>query len=214
VIYPRSMRRPSRKPLAAPEPLDTILSRAGESRFARVRPPVSAKVWRDAVGARIAERAQPVWLHSGTLVLRVPSSVWAHELSLLADEVCARLRQHGVDARALRFRVGPLPPLERPPERRMARTVPAGRVLPAELGPALERVEDDALRTTIARAAATNLAWQSVACAAPAQHVSEALRAARAPRSAEEETSPPDPASPGAREAEQRTRASESSRPR
>src|SRR5258708_7674148 len=115
------MRRRSRETLAAPEPLDTILSRAGESRFARVRPPVSAKVWRDAVGARIADRARPVWLYGGTLVLRVPSSVWAHELSLLADEVCDRLRRHGVHVRALRFRVGPLPALERPPERRLAR---------------------------------------------------------------------------------------------
>src|SRR5258708_24148917 len=127
------MRSRSRESLAAPESLGVILARAGENRFARERPVVPATLWRDAVGARIAERAFPVWLHAGTLVLRVSSSVWAHELSLLADEVCARLRQRGVDARMLRFRVAPLPPVERPPERRGARSIPARQALPLEL---------------------------------------------------------------------------------
>jgi hypothetical protein len=193
------MRRQSRQPLAAPESLDAILSRAGESRFARVRPPVPAAVWRDAVGARIAERARPVWLERGTLVLRVPSSVWAHELSLLAHVVCARLGERGFDVRTLRFRVGPVPPLERPPERRVARSVPTERNIPTELMPALRHVDDDRLRDAITRAAATNLAWQSVARAAPLEGVSEARRAARGPRCAEEETSPPDRQSPGPR---------------
>jgi hypothetical protein len=193
------MRRPSRQPLRAPESLDAILSRAGESRFARVRPPLPANVWRDAVGARIAERARPVWLHAGTLVLRVPSSVWAHELSLLAHVVCARLNDRGFDVRTLRFRVGPLPPLERPPERRVARSVPTERVIPAELTPALDRVDDDRLRDAIARAAATNLAWQSVARSAPKEEISEARRAVRGPRSAEEGTSQQDRVSPAAR---------------
>lgn len=186
------MRRRPRQPLTAPEPLDTILSRAGENRFARATPPISAMVWRDAVGARIAERARPVSLQAGTLELRVPSSVWAHELSLLADEVCARLQQRGVDARKLRFRVGPLPAIDRPPERRVARSVPTERRIPSELAPALGRVDDHVLRSIIARAAATNLAWQSVTRSDPAPDVSAVRRAARAPRSVEEETSQPD----------------------
>ena len=61
------MKRHRREPLAAPESLEVILERAGESRFARVRPPIPAKVWREAVGARIAERARPVSLWNGVL---------------------------------------------------------------------------------------------------------------------------------------------------
>jgi hypothetical protein len=208
------MRKRLREPLAAPEPLDAILSRAGESRFARVRPPVPAKLWRDAVGARIAERARPEWLHNGMLVLRVASSVWAHELSLLADDVCARLRRFGIDARTLRFRVGALPPVDRPPERRVARSVPVERTIPAELVRALDRVHDDTLRTAIAQAAGANLAWQSIARAAPAQEVSEARRAARAPQFVEEGTSPPVPASPVVHADGPRTRAGERDRSR
>src|SRR5580704_4549831 len=99
-------RRRTRDTLAAPEPFEAILERAGENRFARSQPPIESALWREAVGARVAERARPLMLHEGVLLLRVPSSVWAHELSLLADEVCARLRARGVDARQLRFRVG------------------------------------------------------------------------------------------------------------
>ena len=199
---------------AGPEPLEAILSRAGENRFARVRPPVPAKVWRDAVGPRIAERACPVWLHAGMLVLRVPSSVWAHELSLLAEEVCARLRQCGIDARTLRFRVGPLPALERPPERRVARSVPTERSIPPELARVLGAVDDEGLRAAIGRAAAANLAWQSSVRTAPEGDVTEARRGARAPRCAEEGTSPRDRASPVAPEGAPRSRAGGADRSR
>ena len=155
------MRKRPRPPLFAPEALDSILARAGESRFARVRPPVPSEVWREAVGARIAEHARPVWLQGGTLVLRVASSVWAHELSFLAEELLARLRRLGVEARALRFRVGPMPAPPYPTERRIARRVPTGTAIPPEVALALARVDDGSLRAAIARAAAANLAWQA-----------------------------------------------------
>src|SRR5260370_33659531 len=100
------MRR--RPHLHAPESLTAILDRAGESRFARAHSPIAPKLWRDAVGARIAERAHPVSIYGGVLLLRVPSSVWAHELSLLSETVGERLRERGVAGRELRFRVGAL----------------------------------------------------------------------------------------------------------
>jgi hypothetical protein len=194
------MRRPRRESLHAPESLEVILERAGESRFARVRPPMAARVWREAVGARIADRAKPVSLWDGVLVLRVPSSVWAHELSLLADEVCARLRERGVEARELRFRVGALPAVDRPPERRVARAVPASFPVPPELAHTLDGVADDALRAAIARAAEANLAWQSATRPAPPDTpVTEARRAARAPRASAGGTAPPAPATPASR---------------
>ncbi len=201
------MRKGSRQPLARPEPIDAILSRAGESRFARVRPAVPEHLWRQAVGARIAEHARPVGLNAGALVLRVANSVWAHELSFLAEEVLARLRALGVDARTLRFRVGPVPAIDRPPERRVARCVPTGAVVPPELARALVAVGDDALRGAIERAAVSNLAWQSLVRKAPEGGVSEAQRAVRAPLFAEAETSPPGRASPVARGAARHRRA-------
>ena len=195
------MARRSRYPLSSPEPLRAILDRAGENRFARVREAVPAAVWRDAVGARIAERAFPISLEDGTLLLRVPSSVWANELSLLADEVCARLKERGVVARELRFRVGAVPVVERPPERRIARAVPVTREIPEELSRVLASVADPELRRAIESAAAANLAWQTVTRAAPQAALSEAQRAARAPRSAGAESALPartSPASPAA----------------
>jgi len=184
------MKRRFRDRLVAPEAMEAILDRAGESRFARARSPIALKVWRDAVGARIADRARPMSLWEGVLLLRVPTSVWAHELSLLAGEVCARLRERGVDARELRFRVGALEAVDRPPERRVARAVPTSFAVPPELTHALGDVGDDELRASIERAAAANLAWQSVSQPAPPQEVSEARRAARAPRGAAAETAP------------------------
>src|SRR5579859_1938593 len=185
------MARRSRSTFTAPEPLRAILDRAGENRFARTREAIPAALWREAVGARIAERALPLSLEDGTLVLRVPTSVWANELSLLADEVFARLKERGVVARELRFRVGTLPAVERPPERRIARAVPVIREVPDELARVLATVSDPALRHAIESAAAANLAWQSVTRPAPKGPLTEAQRAARAPRSAAAETALP-----------------------
>ena len=190
------MARRSRFPLSAPEPLRAILDRAGENRFARTREAIPVALWRDAVGARIAERAFPVSLEDGTLVLRVPTSVWAYELSLLADDVCARLKERGVVVRELRFRVGAVPAVERPPERRIARAVPVIREVPEELADVLATVTDPELRRAIESAAAANLAWQFMTRPAPPATLSEAQRAARAPRSAAEESAPPARTSP------------------
>lgn len=203
----------SRERLAAPEPLDEILHRAGQSRFARVCSPIPTKLWHAAVGARIAEHAHPLSLVDGTLLLRVPSSVWAHELSLLAEELCARLQTHGVDVRALRFRVGHLPPVERPPERCTVRSVPTERSIPPEVAPALEGIEDASLRGVIARAASANLAWSRARLLAQGATPSSVVqRAARAPRCAEEGTSPPGPASTAAPAGARCTPADESNR--
>src|SRR5450432_1727614 len=108
------MAKRARPRLLRPEPLADILNRAGESRFAHTREAIPGLLWRDAVGARIAERAYPISIEDGVLLLRVPSSVWANELSLLADEVRARLKERGVAVRELRFRVGAVPTVERP----------------------------------------------------------------------------------------------------
>jgi hypothetical protein len=208
------MQRRRRPPLAAPESVEGILHRAGESRFASVRPAVAPRVWRDAVGARIAERAAPVSLIAGVLLLRVPSSVWAHELSLLSPELCERLRARGVDAQELRFRVGALPAVDRPPERRLVRSVPTTRKIPEEIAQSLGTVADDGLRAVIGRAVGANLAWQTASRPSPQQPLSEARRAARAPRSVAPESAPPDRGSPASRAERPGTRGDGRGRPR
>ncbi len=192
--------RRSRKS-AAPESLDAILLRAGENRFARLRPPIAIRVWRDAVGARIADKAKPISISGGVLLLRVSTSVWAHELSLLADEVTARLRERGIDVHQLRFHVGALPAVERPPERRVSKPVPVPRELPPEVASGLGQIGDPNLRAAIARAAMANLAWQEATRPPPARPPNEAQPPARAPRAAEGESGPPGRTSPASRAA-------------
>ena len=184
--------RRARDPVAFPEPLAAILDRAGESRFCRTKVAIEPALWRDAVGARIAERVRPLSIFGDTLVLRVPSSVWANEISLLTEELCARLRVRGVEVRELRFRVGDTPQPDRPPQRRVARTVPPTAAIPQDVKQSLELVKDDALRGFIARAVAANLAWQACGSPVSACHVSEAQRGVRAPRAAGAGTSRPD----------------------
>jgi hypothetical protein len=147
--------------MKAPETLEAVIERAGEDRFARNRPPVAERIWRDAVGLRIAERARPVSLERGVLTLRVATSVWANELSLLAPTILERLLAARIPVTELRFRVGPIDPPQRPPERRASRAVPPPAPLPPDLQRALADVSDESLREAIAGAASANLAWRA-----------------------------------------------------
>ncbi len=196
-----------------PESLDGVIQRAGEDRFALHRDPVSLRVWIEAVGARIADRARPITLERGVLTIRAATSVWASELSLLGDTLLARLRAGGVPVRELRFRVGPIEPPARPPERRTTRRIPPPAPLEGELADAVARVEDDELRAVITAAASANLAWQAHVTGVSGAHegapvratlgrreeISAAPPAARAPRDAERGSAPPARTSPGAR---------------
>lgn len=117
--------------------------------------------WSRSVPPRILEHARPVRISRGVLIVHVSSSVWANELHYLSDDLLARLREAAPTSRIekIRFQVGPLPdipkrraPAPRPPEPvRLA-------ALPEDLGRALSRVEDDALRKAITEAATTSLA--------------------------------------------------------
>ena len=196
------MRRRRRKSLEAPEPVDAILARAGEDRFAPRRPPVSAALWRSAVGARIAERTVPLTLERGTLLVRAATSTWSTELSLLGDVILERLRAHGVLVEKLRFRTGPVESPWKPPERRETRRVPAPDPLPPSLATAIAHVPDEELRAVLADAAGRSLAWQRYAGVG----FSESLRAARAPRDAGKGSALPDSATGGASEGPPRSR--------
>lgn len=230
----RAKKRRRRTNLAAPEPIDELLERAGENRFAKRRAPIPSHEWRAAVGPRIADRAVPFTLERGVLVVKVATSVWANELQLLAPTLLGRLKERGIAVTSLRFRVGPLDVVDRPPERRSARAVPSKATLDPTLRHVLGGVTDNELRRVIERAASANLAWQSFvdprkdaasAGARPAsaardprrqeptaRNVSEAPRGARDPRAAGRESAPPGRTSGDPDEAPRGTRGAGSGR--
>jgi len=159
--YTRTMSRRRRRPtLREPEGIDAVLERAGDNRFAKRPVPIPTQTWARAVGLRIADRAKPLMLERGVLTVRVSSSVWASELSMLSASVISRLRNAGIEVTELRFRVAPIEAPQHPPERRVSRVVPPPLPLPYELEAALARVEDRELREALRYSASHSLAWQ------------------------------------------------------
>jgi hypothetical protein len=118
---------------------------------------ISLADWQRAVGSRLAQKTLPERLTEGVLTVRVPSSTWAQELSLLSDVVAERLRASGHAVQRLRFQVhaapaqGPIQPV----------TTVRRAEIPARLRQSLELVEDPELRRAIAEAAAYSLARQT-----------------------------------------------------
>jgi hypothetical protein len=150
-------KRPRPK-LLVPEPIEITIDHVKSPVWSK--PAVRESTWRDAVGVRIAERAQPVELSRGTLWVRVATSVWANELSLLSEQLMSRLRERGVPVERLRFKVGAIDLHGGPPEVRRRRAALPSPRLPGEVEDRLADVCDDELRERIADAARANLAWQ------------------------------------------------------
>ena len=97
----RSAKRRRRRNLDAPESIEDLLDRAGEDRFAKRRPPIPMREWKVIVGPRIADRAHPITLERGILLVKVTTSVWANELSDArsgARRAAARARPRGRSA--------------------------------------------------------------------------------------------------------------------
>jgi hypothetical protein len=195
----RNGKRRRRPRLDAPEPLEKVLDRAGENRFARKQLPVPLAHWRAAVGPRIADRARPIALERGILIVKVVTSVWANELAMLAPQIIKKLAEQtpngspGIEVKSLRFRVGPLEVLEGIQQVKNLRRIPPPAALAPELERSLARVEDDDLRSLIERAARANLAWQGAPprTGANDSRLSEAPPAARDPRAAGRGSVPP-----------------------
>ncbi|CAN5505315.1 hypothetical protein BH09MYX1_BH09MYX1_46530 [soil metagenome] len=195
------VRRPRRPKLFSPESVDAILARAGEDRFAPDRAPISGPLWRTIVGPRVADRAIPVKIEKDMLVIRVATSAWAQELSLLSTTILARLKEYDIDLKRLTFRTGPIDPPQRPPERRRSTKVPPPAPLPASVSKSVEGVADEELRAAIRGAIA-----QSLATANHVLATTESPRGARAPRSAGPESDPPARGSATAPEETKRSR--------
>lgn len=146
-----------RRSARGPELLGSLLQDA-RTRAAEAGEPgrIDAELWRRVVGPRIGDRTAPGRLERKTLLVRVASAVWAQELSLLSDDIIARLRAQGLAVDALRFRVERIEP--RPRIAAPAPPAPPPEPLPEELAERLARVDDPELRTAIAAAAGYSLA--------------------------------------------------------
>jgi predicted nucleic acid-binding Zn ribbon protein len=112
--------------------------------------------WQRALGPRLAQKTLPERLAEGVLTVRVPSSTWAQELSLLSDVVAERLRAAGHSVQRLRFQV--CAPSAQTPDRPV--TTVRRAEIPAQLRQSIDLVEDPELRGAIAEAAAYSLARQ------------------------------------------------------
>jgi hypothetical protein len=149
-----------RPALDHPEPLEELLDRAGESRFAPKKLPIPTRAWSQALGPRIADRTRPLSLENGLLTVRVATSTWATELAMLKPWLVDLLRTAGFAVQDIRFRVGQIEAPSRPPERRAARAVPPPAALPRDVAEGLASIADPELREAVALAARANLAWQ------------------------------------------------------
>lgn len=180
----RGPRRRKRRKASHLESLATLLSQpmAGARSL-----PIPPHAWWQAVGPRIAERARPIRLARGELVVRAASATWAQELSFLAPVIVERLKKLGYEVDRLRFYVGPVEPPLRRPKPAPPRFVPPPAKLSPPLTQTITRVEDEPLRASIFRAAAANLAWQKLL---EQPDPNEARRIARALRFAAKESAP------------------------
>jgi hypothetical protein len=114
---------------------------------------ISIADWRRAVGERLAQKTHPERVSDGVLTVRVPSSTWAQELSLLSEVVLERLSAAGHRLQKLRFNVAGGRPVAPTPV-----TVVRRADLPPALLESLARLDDPALCQVIAEAASWSLA--------------------------------------------------------
>jgi hypothetical protein len=83
-------KRPKMKrPLAIAALLETVF--AGKPAQKRIREAKAWQFWEVAVGAHIAGKATPVAFRDGILSVRVSSSAWMQQLSLMKPDIIAQL---------------------------------------------------------------------------------------------------------------------------
>jgi hypothetical protein len=121
--------------------------------------------WPAAVGETVAANAWPArFSRDGTLHVATSSSAWAFELTQLAGEVTARLREAlGKDAPSrLRFTPGPLPEALAPAsDRRPSPPLESSLEHAREAHSWAAGIESEELRKTVEKAARASLARAS-----------------------------------------------------
>jgi len=120
------------------------------------------RAWPTAVGDAIARAAWPQRVgRDGTLLVATVSATWANELTLLADDVLAKLAAVVGPAAptGLRFAVGPVPAPAADPAAIAPKPTPAPRPDELELaGDVSSTIGDPDLRKMVQRAIAASLA--------------------------------------------------------
>jgi hypothetical protein len=139
----------------APELVGTLLDRARTATARRAGVALDRETWGEVVGERVARRTKPGSIRDGTLTVVVESPVWAQELSLLSADIIAALTRRGLQLQAIRFRIGTVSELLRPPPAR-PRQPPVE--LPDDVREHLAAVDDPELRQVIASAVGHSLA--------------------------------------------------------
>ncbi|MEY4580185.1 MAG: Dna[CI] antecedent, DciA [Pseudomonadota bacterium] len=116
-----------------------------------------------ALSPRVLRNARPVKYMRGTLIVHTSNSAWANSLQLETTGLLAKLKRVSPDSRVrkLVFRAGHLPdsviPLPHMPLIAADPGVPL-RELPEEIARGLARIQSDALREAVTRAASVGLA--------------------------------------------------------
>jgi hypothetical protein len=154
-------------PPTGPQPIGALIPAVYPStepeEFAAVR---AFAWWVRAVPERVARNARPVSLRRGVLLVHAATSAWASELSFLEDALLAAVRRAAPEAgiRALRIRVGPLPPAPvlRDPRPPPAPEPPADAPLPEDVARSVARIGVESVRAAVARAARAALHAMSV----------------------------------------------------
>lgn len=166
-----------------PSPLGALLESAHSASIDSGGCPLDVHTWQKAMGKRIAARSTPEHLRDGVLTLRVASSVWSQELSLLSTDIIARLQEIGFSVQRIRCRVGTAPQQTATRRPRRMPTLPDAP-LPEELKLRLASVDDAELRQAILLAAQSHLNLLQQKRAELQKRSSEKQPDALAPRSA------------------------------
>jgi len=162
-----------------PASLGTLLASSRDAAARLAGTAIDREQWRRVVGERIALRTEPGPKRGRELTVFVASASWAQELSLLVDEIVARLKAVRVDVDTVRFRVRAIAAGARTntAPKRAERKAP----LPPALVQHLREIEDDELRAAIAEAASLWLARETPPLSKP----TSVPPAARSPRGVE-----------------------------
>lgn len=174
-----------------PASLGSLLATSRDAAARHAGTAIDREQWRRIVGERIAARTEPGPKRGRELTVYAASASWAQELSLLVNEIVARIKAAGFGVDTVRFAVREL----KARTRDAAAPKPAARkvTLPSALHQQLSGIADTELRDAIAEAASLWLARDETPAQAqrPASHRPPPISVrpnARSPRDAESQS--------------------------
>lgn len=144
-----------------PAALGVLLASSREAAARYAGTAIDREQWRRIVGERIAARTEPGAKRGRELTVHVASASWAQELSLLVNEIVARIKAAGFGVDTVRFRVNQVAIPARVPA--ALKPVHRKAPLPSTLTAQLHGIDDPELRDAIAEAAALWLALDETA---------------------------------------------------